>query len=186
MVSKLSEIWSGLFIPYPDPGSGSWIFTHPWSRIQSSKRHRIRNTEKNPKTTLIWYSYHRLLFDSHTSVTVLGPRVFIWILVMLLLEFGIAGAPIPDGSAGQEGRQLSHHPRHSSLPGKIRHFYNIKAYGPLSSCRFCCGTISPGFSLQLRFTRHKQLLAIRYVPIGFEKNSKSAMGGWGGGGRSAQ
>ncbi len=39
MVSKLSEIWSGLFIP--DPDHGSWFFTHPWSRIQRSKRHRI-------------------------------------------------------------------------------------------------------------------------------------------------
>ncbi len=29
----------GLFIP--DPGSGSWLFTHPGSRILGSKRHRI-------------------------------------------------------------------------------------------------------------------------------------------------
>jgi hypothetical protein len=34
------KIWSGLFIP--DPGSGSWLFTHSGSRIQGSKRHRIR------------------------------------------------------------------------------------------------------------------------------------------------
>ncbi len=43
MVSKLSEIWSGLFIPDPDPGSGSRIrilIFYP-SRIQGSKRHRI-------------------------------------------------------------------------------------------------------------------------------------------------
>jgi hypothetical protein len=36
MVSKLLEIFSGLFIP--DAGS---FFTHPRSRIQGSKRHRI-------------------------------------------------------------------------------------------------------------------------------------------------
>ncbi len=36
-LAKLSEIWSGLFIP--DPGSG--FLTHPGSRIQGSKRHRI-------------------------------------------------------------------------------------------------------------------------------------------------
>jgi hypothetical protein len=41
IVSKLSEIWSGLFIPEPDPGSGSRSFIHPGSRIQGSKRHRI-------------------------------------------------------------------------------------------------------------------------------------------------
>jgi hypothetical protein len=42
IVSKLSEIWSGLSIPDPeygsrirntDPGSGSWFFTHLGSRI---------------------------------------------------------------------------------------------------------------------------------------------------------
>ncbi len=40
IVSKLSEICSGLFIPDPDPGF--WFFTHPRFRIQGSKRHRIR------------------------------------------------------------------------------------------------------------------------------------------------
>ncbi len=39
MVSKLWKIWSGLFIP--DPGSGCWLSTHPGSRIQGSKMHRI-------------------------------------------------------------------------------------------------------------------------------------------------
>jgi hypothetical protein len=39
MVSKLQKIWFGLFIP--DPGSGCWLSTHPKSRIQGSKRHRI-------------------------------------------------------------------------------------------------------------------------------------------------
>ncbi len=33
IVSKLSEIWSKMFILGPDPGSGSWFFTHPGSRI---------------------------------------------------------------------------------------------------------------------------------------------------------
>ncbi len=37
IISKLSEIWSWLFIP----GSKSWFFTHPGSRIQGSERHRI-------------------------------------------------------------------------------------------------------------------------------------------------
>ncbi len=39
MVSKLKKIWFGLLIP--DPGSGCWLSTHPGSRIQGSKRHRI-------------------------------------------------------------------------------------------------------------------------------------------------
>jgi hypothetical protein len=30
-----------LFIPDPDTGFGSGLFTHPGSRIQGSKRHRI-------------------------------------------------------------------------------------------------------------------------------------------------
>jgi hypothetical protein len=37
----VSKLWSGLFIPDPDPGSG--FFIHPRSRIRGSKRHRIRN-----------------------------------------------------------------------------------------------------------------------------------------------
>ncbi len=49
---KLSELLSVLFIPYPDPGSGSWSwflsFPDPGSRIQGAKgtgsRIRIRNT----------------------------------------------------------------------------------------------------------------------------------------------
>ncbi len=38
-----------MFIADPDPGSGSWVFTHPGSRIQGSKRRRsrIRNTVRN-------------------------------------------------------------------------------------------------------------------------------------------
>ncbi len=39
--SKLSEIWSGIFDPDPDPGSGSWFFTHPGSWIQGSNRQQI-------------------------------------------------------------------------------------------------------------------------------------------------
>ncbi len=49
MVSKLSEIWSGLLISDPDPGSRSWLFTHPGSRIQGSKKGTgsgIRNTDR--------------------------------------------------------------------------------------------------------------------------------------------
>ena len=41
MVSQLSEIWSRFSIPDPDPGSESWLFTYPRSRIQGSKRQRI-------------------------------------------------------------------------------------------------------------------------------------------------
>jgi len=47
-------------------------------------------------------------------------------------------------------------------------FYNIKAYSPLSSCRFC-RTISPGFFLQLGFSRHKQLReTLSYQVIGLD------------------
>ncbi len=45
MASKLSEIWFGLFIPDPDPGSRSWLLTHLESRGQKGntglKRIRI-------------------------------------------------------------------------------------------------------------------------------------------------
>ncbi len=40
IVSKLSEIWSGLFIPDPDP-----ILTYPGSRGQKGTGPWIRNTE---------------------------------------------------------------------------------------------------------------------------------------------
>jgi hypothetical protein len=46
IVSKLSELWSGMFIP--DPGSGSWFFAHPDPGVKkapdSGSRIRIRNT----------------------------------------------------------------------------------------------------------------------------------------------
>ncbi len=44
IVSKLSELWSGMFIPDPDPGFGSWFFIHPGSRDQKGTRSRVRNT----------------------------------------------------------------------------------------------------------------------------------------------
>ncbi len=43
IVSKLSEIWSGLFIPDPDPD-----FFYP-SRIPGSKRHRIPDPDPRKK-----------------------------------------------------------------------------------------------------------------------------------------
>ncbi len=39
-VSKLMEIWFGMFIPDPDLD----FFIYPGSRIEGKKRHRIRNT----------------------------------------------------------------------------------------------------------------------------------------------
>ncbi len=47
IVSKLLEIWSGLFITDPDPGSGSGFFTHHGSSGQkgTGSRIRIRSTE---------------------------------------------------------------------------------------------------------------------------------------------
>jgi hypothetical protein len=36
IVSELSEIWSGMFIPDSDPGSESWFFTHPGPRGQKA------------------------------------------------------------------------------------------------------------------------------------------------------
>ncbi len=54
IVSNLLEIWSGLFIPDPDPGS--WFFylsRIPNPRIQRSKRHRIRI-----RNTAYWFLDH--------------------------------------------------------------------------------------------------------------------------------
>ncbi len=50
-------MWSGMFVPDPDPGSGSWFFTHPGSRIKGSKNApdpgtRIRNTGIQIRNTL--------------------------------------------------------------------------------------------------------------------------------------
>ncbi len=49
IVSKLSEIWSGMFIP--DPGSGSWIYTHPGSRGQKGIGSQIPDPDPHP---LVW------------------------------------------------------------------------------------------------------------------------------------
>ncbi len=53
---KLSEIWSGLFIP--DLGSGSWFFTHPGSRIQGLKGHRIPDPDPQQCFYLFLHSYN--------------------------------------------------------------------------------------------------------------------------------
>ncbi len=50
IVSKLSEIWSRMFISDPDPGSEPWVFTHPGSRIRESKRLRIPDSESGSAT----------------------------------------------------------------------------------------------------------------------------------------
>ncbi len=34
---RLSEIWSGMLIPDPDPESISWFFTHPGSRVRNTE-----------------------------------------------------------------------------------------------------------------------------------------------------
>jgi hypothetical protein len=54
MVSKLTEIWSWLFIP--DPDHGSWFFTHPGSRGQNGTGSRIRNNIQmaTGKTQGVW------------------------------------------------------------------------------------------------------------------------------------
>jgi hypothetical protein len=36
------------------PGSGSWFFTHPGSRIQGSKRHRIPDPEHLYSFSCMW------------------------------------------------------------------------------------------------------------------------------------
>ncbi len=46
MVSQLSEIWSEFSTQDPDPGSGSWLFTHPgsWSCIPDPKSRGQKGT----------------------------------------------------------------------------------------------------------------------------------------------
>ncbi len=46
MVSQLSEKWSGFSTPNPDPGSGSWHFTHPgsWSCISDPESRGQKGT----------------------------------------------------------------------------------------------------------------------------------------------
>ncbi len=58
MVSKLKEIWSGLFIS--DLGSGSWLSTHPGSRGQKGTESRIQHTVWIHKQYLANYSEKRL------------------------------------------------------------------------------------------------------------------------------
>ncbi len=62
MVSKLKERWSGLFIPDPDPWSGSWLFTYPGSRITDPgvKRHQIPDPDPQHWQRFI-FLYHNIL-----------------------------------------------------------------------------------------------------------------------------
>ncbi len=54
-----SEIRSGLFIPDPDPD-----FTHPGSRIQGPKRHRIPDPDLDPDPDLYALCAFHFLFTS--------------------------------------------------------------------------------------------------------------------------
>ncbi len=56
MVSKLLKRRFGLFIPYPDPGTGSWLFTNPRSQSQKCTGSRIRI--HNTAWTRIWIRIH--------------------------------------------------------------------------------------------------------------------------------
>ncbi len=58
MVCKLSEMWSGLSIPDPDPVS--WFFTNPGSRIQGWKRHRIPDSGSGSATLLFSNSLRKI------------------------------------------------------------------------------------------------------------------------------
>ncbi len=80
IVSKLTEIRSGLFVPDPDPGSGSWVFTHPGSRGQ-----------KGPGSAT-------LLF---IPVSTLGRRV---------ADHGGAAGPGAEGQPGPGQRAARPHP----------------------------------------------------------------------------
>ncbi len=59
-LSQKTETWSGLFIPDPDPD----FFTHPGSRIQGSKRHRILDPDSQH-----WYFLC-------VSISVVDPKLF--------------------------------------------------------------------------------------------------------------
>jgi hypothetical protein len=73
-VSMLSEIWSGIFITDPDPGSR--FFTHPGSRGQRGTGSRIRNTE------LYYGNVHQLegsvRWDDLGFESILNRWVLIW------------------------------------------------------------------------------------------------------------
>ncbi len=68
MVSKLSKIWFGLFIP--DPVPDFLPIPNPESRIQGSKRHRICNTAHRTRVMTsscifeleLWKPFHRGLW----------------------------------------------------------------------------------------------------------------------------
>ncbi len=71
IVSKLSEIWSGLFIRDPDPGSES--------RIQGSKRHRIPDPQHYPSPPIFWHhKAHPFPTLLITSVGVANQRSYVW------------------------------------------------------------------------------------------------------------
>jgi hypothetical protein len=65
IVSKLEEIWSGMFIP--DPRFGFWVFTNPGFRIQRSKRQRIPDPEPQhcqDENNFLLYPYSHLALQA--------------------------------------------------------------------------------------------------------------------------
>jgi hypothetical protein len=69
IVSKLSEIWFGMFIPDPD------LDFYP-SRIQGSKRHRIRNTEAEQSIKQIFVGIMKAT-EEKSWVRIRNPEVWI-------------------------------------------------------------------------------------------------------------
>ncbi len=78
IVSKLSEIWSGAFLPDPYPGSGSWFFTHPGSG-SATLTHRCRcgpqilRKQKIQTFTGTWMHFFYLLI--HASEVYIGRQI---------------------------------------------------------------------------------------------------------------
>ncbi len=78
--SKVSEIRSRMLIPGPDPGSGSWFFTHPDSGSSCQKgtgsRIRIRNSAWQGR----WFP---CICNSHNFSHCLNPDP-VWFLIQLV------------------------------------------------------------------------------------------------------
>jgi hypothetical protein len=90
MVSKLKKIWSGLFIP--DPGCGCRLFTHPRSRIQGSKRHRIPDPDPQHWVLIKLNRWEEFDFDVVKNKNKIAWCT--WLVYMYLFMTGVGGCSV--------------------------------------------------------------------------------------------
>ncbi len=131
IVSKLSEKRSEIFIPDPDPGSGSWFFTRSGSQIPDPT---IATKEKRKeKNFFLPFLVATSITKSKNGFTFEQVKKKIWANLQRIILFtqkividlskicawDPGKKPIPDpGSRGKKGTGSRIHPQHWNKPGR--------------------------------------------------------------------